>query len=154
MSFSGFLTDHAKPCQIVTATAGAAGATDITSTAVDMAGYDGCLFIVPFGAIVSGATTSIKLQQSSDDAADDDYTDLAGTGQTVADTDDNTTFLIDVRRPEKRYLKLIVSRAAQNATVGGVVAIPYGKNSRAGVLSSGTAITAIERFNFPLEGTA
>lgn len=154
MGFPGFLTDIAKPCQIVTTTAGAAAATAITSSAVDMAGYDGCLFIVTFGAIVTNGVQSIKLQQSSDDAAADDYSDIEGTSQTVADDADNTTFLIDVFRPQKRYLKCIVGRATQNATVGAVIAIPYGKHSRGGVLSAGTAITAIERFNFPNEGTA
>jgi hypothetical protein len=154
VAFSGFLTDHAKPCQIVTTTAGAAGTSAITSSAVDMAGYLGCLFIVTIGAIVTGGVQSIKLQQSSDDAAADDYSDIADTSQTVADDADNTTFLIDIRNPQKRYLKLVVSRATQNATVGGVIAIPYGKKSRGAVLSAGTAITAIERFNFPAEGTA
>jgi hypothetical protein len=148
------ITDHAKPCQIVTTTAGAAAATDITSTAVDMAGYEGCLFLVAFGAIVTNAVTSIKLQQSSDDAAADDYTDLTDTAQTVADDKDNTSFIIDVKNPQKRYLKLIVSRATQNSTVGVVYAIPYGKNTRGAALTAGTGITAAERFNFPVEGTA
>lgn len=155
MPFSGFLTDHAKPCQIVTTTAGAAGTSAITSSAVDMAGYLGCLFIVTFGAIVTNAVTSFKLQQSDDDAAADDYTDLTGTSQTVADDKDDKTFIIDVRAPQKRYLKLVVSRATQNATVGTVVAIPYGKKNRAGDLSaSGTNVAGSERFNTPIEGTA
>lgn len=155
MAYSGFITDHAKPCQIVTTTAGAAAATDITSTAVDIAGYLGCLFIVTFGAIVTNAVTSIKLQASSDDAAADDYTDLLGTSQTVADDKDNTSFVIDIRAPQKRYLKLIVSRATQNATVGSVVAIPYGKKFRSTDLSAaGTAISGSERFNFVAEGSA
>lgn len=149
-----FLTDIAKPCQIVTTTAGAAGATAITSSAVDMADYEGCLFLVAFGAIVTNGVQSIKLQQSSDDGSADDYSDLEGTSQTVADDADNTSFIIDVKRPQKRYLKLVVSRATQNATVGVVYAIPYGKHTRGAALTAGTAITAAERFNFPAEGTA
>lgn len=150
-----FLTDHAKPCQIVTTTAGAAGAADITSSAVDMAGYEGCLFLVAFGAIVTNGVQSIKLQQSDDDGASDGYSDLLDTSQTVADDKDNTSFVIDVKRPQKRYLKLIVSRATQNSTVGVVYAIPYGKKFKGGSLaSSGTAISGAERFNFGAEGTA
>lgn len=156
MSFSGFLTDHAKPCQIVTTTAGAAGTSAITSSAVDTAGYLGCLFIVSFGAIVTNGVQSIKLQQADDSGGSpDDYTDLTGTSQTVADDKDDTSFVIDVRNPQKRYLKLVVSRATQNATVGSVIAIPYGKKNRTTDLSaSGTAISGSERFNFPIEGTA
>lgn len=154
-SSAGFITDKAKPCQIVTTTAGAAGASDITSSAVDMAGYDGCLFLVAFGAIVTNAATSIKLQQSSDDGSSDDYSDIAGTSQTVADDKDNTSFVIDIRRPQKRYLKLVVSRATQNSTVGVVYAIPYNKDFSTSELSAaGTAISASERFLSPAEGTA
>lgn len=152
--FAGYLTDHAQVCQIVTTTAGAAGATAITSTAVDMAGYDGCLFVVAMGTIVTSGVQSIKLQQSSDDAAADDYSDIEGTNQTIADDADNTTFLVDVRSVQKRYLKLVVSRATQNSTVGAVYAIKYRKNFMGGALSNGTAVTGLERFNFPAEGTA
>jgi len=154
--FPGFLTDFSKPCQIVTTTAGAAAATDITSSAVDMADYDGCLFLVAFGAIVTNAVTTIKLQQSDDSGGSpDDFSDIVGTSQTVADDKDNTSFVIDFRRPQKRYLKLIVTRATQNATVGAVYAIPYNKGSRsADISAAGTAISGSERFLNVAEGTA
>jgi hypothetical protein len=154
MPFPGFLTDFAKPCQIVTTTAGAAAATDITTSAVDMADYEGCLFLVAFGAIVTNAVTAIKLQQSDDDGSSDGYSDIVGTGQTVADDDDNTSFVIDFRKPQKRYLKLIVTRATQNATVGAVYAIPYNKGSRSDLSAAGTAISGAERFINVAEGTA
>ncbi len=149
-----YLTDYANPIQVSTVTAGAAGTSDITSTAVDMAGYDGCLFIVPFGAIVSGAVTSIKLTQC--DTTGGAYADLAGTGQTVADTDDDKTFLIDIQAPQEQFLKLVVDRGTQNATVGGIYAIPYNKAFRSTVLPvAGTnAIGGVERFEAPAEGTA
>lgn len=149
-----YLTDYANPIQITTTTAGAAGTSAITSTAVDMAGYDGCLFLVPFGAIVSGAVTSIKLQQC--DTSGGSYADLTGTGQTVADTDDDKMFVIDIQQPQEQFLKLVVSRATQDATVGVIVAIPYHKASRGTVLPvAGTnAIGGVERFYAPAEGTA
>lgn len=149
-----YITDYANPIQISTVTAGAAGTSAITSSAVDMAGYDGCLFIVPFGAIVSGAATSIKLQQC--DTSGGSYADLTGTSQTVADTDDDKTFLVDIQKPQEQYLKLVVSRATQNATVGGIYAIPYHKSTRSSVLPvAGTnSIGGVERFEAPAEGTA
>jgi hypothetical protein len=149
-----YLTDYANPIQISTVTAGAAGTSAITSSAVDMAGYDGCLFIVPFGAIVSGAVTSLKLQQC--DTTGGSYADLAGTSQTVADTDDDKTFIVDIQNPQEQFLKLVVSRATQNATVGGIYAIPYHKASRSTVIPvAGTnAIGGVERFLSPAEGTA
>ncbi|HYV18614.1 MAG TPA: hypothetical protein VFC25_06265 [Verrucomicrobiae bacterium] len=99
----------------VTPTAGAAGATNINGSIIDMAGFDACLIAVHFGAIVAGALTSIKAQQG-DDSGLSDAADVAGSSVTVADTDDDKVFYIDVR-PRKRYLRLVVSRATQNATV-------------------------------------
>jgi hypothetical protein len=117
-----------------------------------MAGFEGVLFIVPLGTIVTNAVTSLKVQQSSDDAAADDYTDLTGTSQTIADDADNGLRYVDIYRPGKRYLKLVVSRATQNATIGGIVAIQYnGKGPRP--RTHGTGVSG-EIFNWPIEGTA
>lgn len=150
----GYLTDRCKISIASTTTAGAAGTSAITSSAVNMAGYDGALFIVPLGTIVSGAVTSIKLQQSSDDAAADDYTDIVGSGQTIADTDDDKLVYLDIQRPQKQYLKLVVSRATQNATIGGIQVIQYQKRMmpQAGI-TQGTNVSG-EQWNFPAEGTA
>lgn len=135
--------------QIATVTAGAAGQTAITSSAVDTAGYEGVLFIVGAGTITGGGVQSIKVQQSSDDAAADDYSDITGTNQAVADDADNTSFRVDVHRPTKRYLKLIVSRATQNSTFGAIYALKYGARNRP-VASQLTG----EAFTAPIEGTA
>lgn len=132
-----------------TTTAGAAGTSAITSSAVDTAGYDGCLFIVPFGAIVTNAVTSIKVQQC--DTSGGSYADLLGTSQTVADDSDDKLFYVDVFRPQEQFLKLVVSRATQNATVGGIVAILYNASSRP--TTQGTNVAG-ETFNWPAEGTA
>jgi len=149
-----FITDYANPIQVATVAAGAAAQTAISCTAVNMTGFDGCLFLVPFGAIVSGAATSIKLTQC--DTVGGSYADLTGTSQTVGDTDDNKTFVVDIQQPVEQFLKLEISRATQDATVGAVIAIPYHKSSRGTVLPvAGTnAIGGVERFTAPAEGTA
>jgi hypothetical protein len=110
------------PC--VTITAGAAGTTAITGSTIDFAGYKGGLIIVQTGAIVTGAATSIKFEHS-DNSDMSSSADVAGTAQTIADDDDNEVFYIDVSRPQKRYGRLLVSRATQNATVS-AVAVLYG----------------------------
>ena len=105
-----------KLLSAVTPTAGAAGASNINGTIIDTAGFDGCLVAAHFGAIVGGAATSIKVQVG-DDSGLADAADLAGSSVTVADTDDDKVFYIDVQRSMKRYLRLVVLRATQNATV-------------------------------------
>jgi len=102
------------PC--VTVAAGAAGSTALEGSVIDFAGYSGGLIIVQTGPIVTGAATSIKFQHG-DVAALSDAADVLGTSQTIADDDDNKVFYIDVSKPRKRYGRLYVSRATQNATV-------------------------------------
>jgi hypothetical protein len=80
----------------------AAGTSAINSSAVDLAGYEGVKFYVLFGAITSGAVTTVKAQQSSDDASADAYADLADTGISVADTDDNQILVLDVKKSRER----------------------------------------------------
>ena len=119
-----------------------------------MAGWEGVTFLVPLGAIVGGAVTSIKVQQSSDDGGSDDYTDVSGSAVTIADTDDDKLKYIDVLRPGKRYLKLIVSRATQNATIGGVIAIQrFARSVTGSGVTQGTNVAG-EAWTGAAEGTA
>jgi hypothetical protein len=146
------LTDDVKIVIAVTTTNGAAGTSLVTSGAVDTQGFGGCCFVVPLGALVGGAVTSIKVQQSGDDAVADDYTDVQGTSVTIADTDDDKVKYIDVVRPGKRYLKLITSRATQNATLGGVIALLYDPGVRP--VTQGTNVAGEQWSTGPIEGTA
>lgn len=149
-----YLSEQTKFSILSNVTAGAAGTSAITSGACDMAGYDAVQFIIPIGTIVTNGVQSVKVQQSSDDGSADDYSDVAGTNVTIADDDDNEVVLIDVIRPQKRYLKVVISRATQNSTFGGIFAQQYKRamNSQSGA-SHGSGVT-LEQHNFPAEGTA
>lgn len=144
-------TDDCKVVIAVTTTNGAAGTSAITSAAVDTAGFSNCTFVVPLGPITAGAVTSLKVQQSSDDAVADTYDDIQGTNQTILDTDDDKVKYVDILRPGKRYLKLVISRATQNATVGSVVAILSG--SRVRPVTQGSNVAGEQWIGAP-EGTA
>lgn len=108
--------------QIRVSNAVAAGTSAINSTGVPTADAEGVKFDVHFGAIVSGAVTSVKLQQSSDDGSTDDYTDIAGSSCTVADDQDNKILTIELYNPQKNYVRAVVTRGTQNATVDSIVA--------------------------------
>lgn len=116
------LSKDVKISIAVTPTAGAAGTSAIEGATLDMAGFESVLMIVPFGAIVSGAVTSIKAQHGDAAASEGD---IAESAQTIADDDDNKTFYIDLAKVTKRYVRLYISRATQNATVGGATYIQY-----------------------------
>lgn len=130
----------------------AAGTSAQTSSAVNMAGFNGCRFIAGFGAITSGAETSIKVQQSSDDGSTDAYSDLEGTSITVADDHDNKIAIVDIPKPGKQYLKLVVSRATQNAVIDFVLAEQYGATAMP--ITDSTTVLGSEIHASPAEGTA
>lgn len=128
----------------------AAGTTTITSARIDTQGFDGAMFLVGMGAIVSGAVTSLKIQGSQDDS---DWNDLAGTAQTIADDADNQVFLADVVLPTYRYLRCVVSRGTQNATVDAIVALQY-RADHEPVTHDATSVGGSELHAAPVSGTA
>lgn len=130
-----------------------AGTTDQTSSAVNMAGWDGCLFIGLFGALTSTQVTLMKLQQSSDDGSADAYSDLADSAtEALADADGNKMLLIDIFRPEKQYLKAVIDRGNANAVIDGLLAIQYA--GRDIPITQGTTVKELVSLITPAEGTA
>lgn len=150
------LSEGIKITQVIDVTTGAAGTTAINGNRVDMQGFEGVMFVCVMGAIVANAVTSIKAQQGNTSSGPtnlSDAADLAGTGQTIADDDDGQIFVIDINRPLDRYVRPVVSRATQNATVQTCLAIQYRPRSRATAFALADAIN-LEQFTSPAEGTA
>lgn len=144
------ITKSAKLTRVINFTA--AGTTAVNSAIIDMKGYESATFVIGFGPIVAGGVQSVKVQQG---AASDlsDAADLAGTGVTVADTDDNRILAIEVNQPRERYLRVVVSRATQNSTVDFGLAM----QSKAGtepVTHDATTVISTEFHQGPAEGTA
>lgn len=145
------LSKEAAIQQVITPTAGAAGQTAINSSSVDLQNYRSVQFMIAMGAITAGATTSVKAQQSSDDGVGDAFSDLEGTNQAIADSDDGDIFYIDVVRPTKRYVRVVVSRADQDAVVAVGIAQAY--DPRKMPVSHGAVVNG-ETHISPAEGTA
>ena len=129
---------------------GVAGAAVLYGEILDMANYESVLMIVTFGVITSGAATSIKAQQDSA-VGGGTMADLLGTGQTVVDTADDTTFYIDLIKPIERYVRLAVPRATQNAVVSSATYIQYNPRTKPTTQASGVSG---ELHVEPIEGTA
>lgn len=142
------LIKGAKIVPLITPTAGAAGTSAINSSVIDFKGYEGALIIIAVGAVVSGAVTSVKFQGG---ATSSPTTDIEGTNQAIADDQDDSFVYIDIRRPVHRYGRIVVSRATQNATIGGAVAVLYGSRDRPTAQPSGVVG---EVFVSPAAGTA
>lgn len=142
------LSNSIKTTRSIDATV--AGTTDINGSSVDMANFGGCRFTVGFGVITSTAVTSVKIQTSSDNSA---FNDLAGTAVTVADDDDNKVVILDIYRPQERYLRPVVDRATANAVIDFALAEQYEPHI---LPTTDTAADTVAReiHSSPAEGTA
>ena len=134
-------------------TAVSAGTTDVTdATVIDMQNWEGVRFIFPFGAIVSGAATSVAVAGKDTNSPTPGTDDLEGTKITVVDTADDTIVIVDVYQPRQRYLRPFVKRATQNATVNCIIAEQYGP--RKTPITQDTSVTATNLKVSPAIGTA
>lgn len=144
------LSKEIKITRVVNATA--AGTTDIEGSVLDMSGFEGVVFIALFGTLTATQVTSLKAQQG---AASDmsDAADLEGSSVgPLADTDGNKCLVLDVYRPQERYVRCVVDRGTANAVVDGVIAIQYGPRTKPTINDS--TVKVAELVISPDEGTA
>ena len=136
--------------QLITGLSISSATPAINGSVIDTANAEGVLFLVRLGAITAGAATSIKVQHGAVSNLSD-AADVAGTSQTIADTADDSIVYVDFKRPTKRYVRLVVSRATQNAVIASAEAILYGVRSQPVTQPAGTVG---ESFSDAVAGTA
>lgn len=129
----------------------AAGITDVNSDVVDMAGFEGIRFILALGALVSGAVTSVKIQQGTDLTVTD-AADLEGSSVAIADTDDNKIVVTQVYRPRERFVRMAIDRGTANATIDGLVVELFG--TRVKPVATHATVVGNEKHVSPAEGSA
>lgn len=128
------------------------GTTDVNGTVIDMAGFDGVLFVLFAGALSPGQVVLLKAQQGNQPDGSD-AADLAGSAVgPFADGDSNKGLLLDVAKPTKRYLRAVVDRSTANAGLDAAIAIQYGPSSKP--TTHDASIVAQKVVASPLEGTA
>lgn len=130
----------------------AAGTSDKRSVGVDTRGFKRICWILIAGTMAASSSLDVKAQQSNDDAATDDYTDLAGSACTqVGATDDDKLVVIDYE-VEKRYQALYSTRGdGGNGAIDGIIAILYNGDCP---ISTHSTVKSQEVFGRLLEGTA
>lgn len=130
----------------------ASGTATRNGSSTNMAGFEWVIYVFKFAVIAASAVTSIKLQQSSDNAAADDFTDIEGTAQTVANDDDNQNFIVLLKRPSKQYVRPVVVKDGSNAAAEMVFCFKGGGGGPN--LASVTDEITLESFVAAAEGTA
>lgn len=130
-----------------------AGTTAQNSSVIDMQGFEGVIFILTVGTLTATQVTSLKAQQGQ--AANlSDAADLAGSlVGPFADGDSNKALILDVFKPQERYVRAVVNRATANAVIDGVIAIQYQAGKRPTTHDASTVV-ASKVVAGPAEGTA
>ncbi len=144
------LSKNVNIVRVMNAVAAGTGDTQ-DSSVLDMSGYDGVVFVAAFGTLTTNAVTDIRAQQGQASNLSD-AADLAGTKVSLADTDGNKVAVLDVYRPQERYVRCRVTRATANAVIDGIIAIQY-SGSKAPI-TQGSTVAGIETHISPAEGTA
>lgn len=145
------LSNIVKTTRVLNAVA--AGTTNQTGSAIDMAGFDGVRFVALLGAGSANSVGQIKVTQS--DTSGGSYSDIEGSAGTAftPTTDDNKVWITDILRPTKRFLKVVVIRATGNTVIDGVIAEQYGPRV-APSTDDATTVLGRELLTSPVNGTA
>lgn len=110
--------------------ASGAGTSDVTSSSVDMGelgGFDAVVFFTSYGT--PAADNLFHVEQSSDDASADAFTDIEGSEVDLAGASDEDQF-IDIINPEERYVRLVAERGT-SSTLGDIWAYRYRAKAKA-----------------------
>ncbi|MBR1230214.1 hypothetical protein JQ600_35555 [Bradyrhizobium sp. AUGA SZCCT0176] len=106
----------------------AAGTTKRTSTILDMAGYDGVLFVAGLGTLIEAGTVDVFVEQNTINSTSG-MARLAGqSAHTVTAANallTSSAIVVDIENVTEQYVQCNITPATQNAVVLGIVAIRY-----------------------------
>lgn len=106
----------------------AAGTTKRTSAILDMAGYDGVMFVASLGTIIEAGTIDVFAEQNTANSTSG-MARLAGqTAHTVTAANALLAYsaiVVDIANLTEQYVQCNITPATQNAVILGIVAIRY-----------------------------
>lgn len=128
----------------------AVGTADVNGAAIDMADFEGVLFIL-FGGTITDGNLSLSAQQDSV-VGMGGAQDLLGSLTTILDADDNKVAVLDIRNPGKQFLRGVAARAGvTGAVIDAMIAIQY--NGRKKPTIHDATVAASKSLVTPAEGT-
>jgi hypothetical protein len=134
------LFDRIKLTQIVNPALNASGA--LTSAEVDMKGFNGCVFLMPVGAL--DGVLDLKVMSST--TAGGTLTTITGANITqMTAGQDNNMVAIDVYRPTNRFLKVVQTATGASGAIDGVIAMQYDPTGLTPVTQSATVDEIVEK---------
>ncbi len=106
----------------------AAGQTTRTSSVIDMANFDGAMFVLHLGTVTDASVITLTVKGNTADSVSSPtpVSLTGGTNVLTASTSSNTLMILDIYRPQYRYLFVTVGIATQNCEIVGINAHLYG----------------------------
>jgi hypothetical protein len=120
----------------------AAGTTKRTSSILDMSGWEGVVFVAGLGTLLENGTLDVFVEQNTANQTSGMARLATTTAYTATAADallSQSCIVVDVFRPQERYLQCIITPAAANAVILGIVAIKY-KGRKAPVTAGATVL--------------
>lgn len=122
------LSRHTTPWVLSSGVSAGNGDTQST-TPIDLANSNGVLFFITLGVVSSGGSGTIKVQMSTDFNVTDPWSDVQSTGFAYAVANSTQGCVIDLYRPQKRYLRIQTIRGGSgNTVIASVTALSYHDN--------------------------
>lgn len=109
----------------------AAGTTKRTSDIIDMSGFEGVIFVAELGTLLETGTVDVFVDQNTSNATSGMARLATTTAYTATAADAllaKSCIVVDVYKPQERYLQCNITPAVANAVILGITAIRY--NSR------------------------
>lgn len=106
----------------------AAGQTKRTSAIIDMAGFDGVIFVADLSTLLETGTLDVFVEQNVVNSGTGMARLATTTAYTVTAADALKTqscILVEVYRPLERYLQANITPATANAVITGITSIRY-----------------------------
>ena len=113
-----------------------AATTGTKSAVIDMAGFNGCMFIGTIGTV--GATDDVTCFVQDSSSSGGTYAAIGGATITSTTGESDKYFAIDVYKPQRRFLRT-VSAISAVVEYGGVTATQYEPSEVPTTHSTGTA---------------
>lgn len=133
------------------ANAAAAAQTEITSSVVDMQGYDSVMFVAALGDVTATSvlTLTAKTNTANSTSSPTPTTLASPATYTAAASDaDNKLMALDLQKVRERYVFATLTRTTANAVVDGIFAILYNKQDRP-LVSQDSTVLVTQSVNDP-----
>lgn len=106
----------------------AAGKVKKTSSIIDMANYDGVMFVAELGTLLATGTLDVFVDQNSTNSTSGMARVATTTAHTCTTADATlvqSAIVVDVYKPQEQFLQCNITPAVANAVILGITAIRY-----------------------------